>query len=656
MSGTARQIFDELLGLIQADRIDAAERLCRASLAADPDEVNLLGMLGALLLKKGELEEAEQYLLRTIDLEPSFAKPYEDLGAVYLTRNQPGKAVTFLEKAVSLNRNEPSALQGLLVALQRSGRREEAARLRQRLVASSPQARMLVEADELRKRGETDKAEHICQDILERQPENTAALRLLAVIATEKGNFVVAEGFLRRICKVSPGHVGAMLDLGRFLGDRGRYPEAIEIVQGASRAAGQDPDVDLLLGDMLAIVGRSHEALQAYENCLKSRPDNPSALLGRGHMLRITGRSEDAEESYLRCTQISPDTGDAWWNLTSLHHYSASDEDVSTMRAALDSDDLSAESRVAFHFALARVHEKRRNFEAAWREYSLGNADKRALIKYDPVETELQAHKIKETFNAGIFDQQPAATPTDRTPIFIVGMPRAGSTLVEQILASHSEVEGTGELPYVIMISNALSTRGTTGAAYPEVVGEFDAAQLTGLGRSYLHHAATHCPGDKPYFTDKMPANFSHVGFIHLILPHAKIIDARRDPMATCVANYRQLFAQGKNQSYDLTELGEYYLQYADTMSHWDEVLPGRVLRVQYEDVVADLEAQVRRILDHCGLPFEDACVEFHRSARPVNTASSEQVRQPIYQSAVEFWKHYEPYLDELREVLSPIL
>lgn len=251
--------------------------------------------------------------------------------------------------------------------------------------------------------------------------------------------------------------------------------------------------------------------------------------------------------------------------------------------------------------------------------------------------------------NAGVED-------FDVTPILVVGLPRSGSTLIEQILASHSQVEGAGELPYIVMLSKALGGGRTDRLRYPELVAELDAPELTALGRTYLRHTASHRSQEAPYFTDKLPANFSHVGFIRLILAHAKIIDVRRNPMATCVANYRQLYAQGKNQSYDLAELGEYYLQYVEDMDHWDTVIPGAVLHVQYEDVVADLEGQVRRMLEFCELPFEQACIDYHESARPVNTASAEQVREPIFTSAVDFWRNYEPYLDELGDILAPLL
>ena len=656
MTDDVRRKLDTAVSLVRAGRVDDAERVCRQAMADDGDDINLLGMLGAVLLKKGEWDEAERTLLRTIELEPGFAKPYEDLGALYLARNQPDKAVDFFQQAVTLDPRQLSARQGLAVALHRTGRQDDATALQNRLAGSSPLVRKLAEADEFRKREAFDDAERCCSEVLAQEPQNIAALRLLAIIATDREQFVAAENCLRRILKVAPQHVGALLDFARFLGERGRYTEAIEALEDAARLTGDNPDVHLLHGDMLAIVGRSSAALRCYEDCLSLRPDDPQALLGSGHMLRVEGRREAAEASYRRCTELCPELGGAWWHLASLRGYRASDTEIALMQSELDGDALPPDAEVAFRFALARAHERREDYARAWEQYARGNTRKRGLVKYDPVETELQQRKIRDAFTPELFSGQAAATPTNRTPIFIVGMPRSGSTLIEQILASHSRVEGTGELPYIIMLSNAVNGNRADDLRYPELVATLTQAELTGLGRSYLHHAGPHCPAGTPFFTDKMPANFSHVGLIRLILPHAKIIDARRTPMATCVANYRQLFAQGKNQSYDLTELGEYYLRYVEMMDHWDAVIPGAVLRVQYEQVVADLEGQVRRILEFCGLSFEASCVAFHQSDRPVNTASSEQVREPLYRTAVDFWKHYEPYLDELRDVLAPIL
>ncbi|MEQ8208016.1 MAG: sulfotransferase, partial [Woeseia sp.] len=363
-----------------------------------------------------------------------------------------------------------------------------------------------------------------------------------------------------------------------------------------------------------------------------------------------------ARESYAQCTRVHPEIGTAWWYLASLHGYIASDDDCLLMQQQLEAGATDPESEVGFHFALARAYENSARFDLAWQQYALGNTAKRRLVSYDADKLRSDNQRIKQVFSRAFFAGSTARTPTDTTPIFILGMPRSGSTLLEQILSSHSQVEGCGELPTIMTLTSSLPAKRPGGLNYAELVEQLNADELTGLGRSYLHSTAVRCSDGCQYFTDKMPANFPHVGFILSILPHAKIIDARRNPLATCVANYRQLFAQGKNQSYDLGELGDYYLQYVEMMAHWDDVLPGKVLRVQYEDVVADLDGQVRRLLDFCDLPYESSCIEFHKSRRAVNTASAEQVREPLYASGLDFWKHYEPYLDELRARLAPVL
>lgn len=656
MTDSIRQKLETIAGLVKDDRPGDAETMCRQELAKQPDDVNLLGFLGALLIRKGDWDDAEKQLSRAIELEPGFAKPHEDLGVLHLARDDTDAAIACFEKALALNPSQVSTMRGFAAALQRAGREEEAEALRINMIRASSTSTLLAEADALVKQGGTAEAERLCDVVLSREPDNIDALRILAIAATEDERFVIAEGFLRRIAKLAPGSASALRDLGKFLGDRGRYPEAIEQLQPAAALSPQDPDIQLYLGNMFGIVGQNEDALRAYDKCLENRKDDPAALIGRGHMLRIAGRQEEANACYTRCAEVSPDIGSTWWYLASLHRYVASDDEVAAMQSQLATGTLPAESEVAFHFALARAFEKREQFDVAWEHYSQGNAKKRPLVKYDPVKSEMNLGKIRKTFTAEMLSAKVAKTPADVTPIFILGMPRSGSTLIEQILSSHSQVAGNGELPYITMMTAGMIKNTPGSVHYTEIMDQLGVDELTGLGRSYLHYAATHSAKERPYFTDKMPANYPHVGYIHQTLPHAKIIDARRDPMASCVANYRQLFAQGKNQTYDLTELGEYYLQYLDMMAHWDEVLPGFVLHVQYEDVVANLDSEVRRILDFCGLPFEEACIEFHKSDRPVNTASSEQVREPIYTSAVEFWKNYEPYLDELREVLAPVL
>ena len=647
-----RRALGEIVELIQEDRLQQAETLCRQHIATSPREVNFVAILGATLLKRGDLDGAEQALEQAIALEPGFAKPHEDLGLLHLARDEPSKAAASFTTALKLDESLKAAADGLAICRQR----QQAANTG--ISASGPGMPgddTVAAAGRHWEAGDSRQAEMLCQQALLEHPDNTGALRLLAIIASEEERWLVAEGYLRRIWALGPDDIGAGLDLARFLGDRGRFPEAIAILEdvcGGDRA-GFEPM--LLLADMCAIVGDVRRALDAYERCLQTNQDDARAIVGRGHMLRIAGRLDEARASYRECLQKRPATGDAWWGLCSLQNHAVTDDEVATMRQQLEQEQLTDDAAIAIRFALARAGEQRKDYPGAWQDYCLGNRLKRESVRYDPVENEIEQRRIREVFQRELVADPGRSSTLDDAPIFIVGMPRSGSTLIEQVIASHKGVEGAGELPYVIMLAHALRATQDKQQIYPEAVRNLDRDAMDGLGRSYLHHAGSTLAG-KLRFTDKMPANFAHVGLIRMMLPRAKIIDARRHPMATCVANFRQLFARGKNHSYDLTEMGEYYLQYVDMMRHWDEVLPGVVLRVDYEAVIADLETEIRRILAFCELPWDDACLRFFENERPVGTASADQVRMPIYSSAVDQWRNYEPWLGELKEILQPVL
>ncbi|MGH8222027.1 MAG: sulfotransferase [Woeseiaceae bacterium] len=651
----ARDVIDRLVALAGEGRTDLAERECRSRLSEHPGDVNLKALLGAILLKNGAIGEAEPLLLEVIRQEPGFAKPHEDLGMLYLSRGDAERAAGCFEKALAIDASLDAALYGLATALERCGRYDEAAAARQRYVAGSPAARVLAEAARHFEEGRPDQAEKLCGEILSREPRDLNALRLLARIAADDGRSVIADGLYRRILKLAPDFHLAHADYAQFLAECSRFHEAAGMFERARTLQPRQAELERRLADVLAIVGRTKDALAAWQRSLAIEPRHPRALVGRGHMLRILGRRDEAVASYAECAELEPAYGEAWWSLASMRGFRFDEGQLQTMEAQCMEADTDPPSRVALLFAIARAFESNGDYANAWEYYRRGNTDKRGQVRYDPVETEAQVDARIKVFDREVL-ARPQRAKDDSTPICIVGMPRSGSTLIEQILASHSRVEGCGELPYMVMLSTALGEQDPDGLRYPEILRELPPERCEALGREYLRHAASHRRKETPYFTDKMPANFLHVGFIHLVLPDAVIIDARRDPLDTCVGNYRQLFAQGKNQSYDLQELGEYYLQYLRLMEHWDAVLPGRVLRVQYEDVVGDLDAQVRCILDHCGLPFEEACLDFHRSPRAVNTASAEQVREPVYTDAVGYWKHYEEHLDELKEILAPVL
>lgn len=648
--------MESVFRLIDGGQLEQAEQFCRETVEKEPENINMLGMLGAILLKQSKISDAEIFLRKTIELAPTFAKPHEDLGMLYLSQNQAERASELFEKSVQLDPAQASAYFGLANALLKMGKTSDAEAAHRKYLELSPVAKALADASRQISDDQPKRAEEICEEALRQNPDNVEILRMLARIATDDERQVIAEGLLRKIVKLSPDRPGPFVDLGRFLRDSARAPEAVEMFAKAVDLEFSNVENHLMLADLLALLGRNTDALESYEQCLALRPAEPSAILGRGHLLRVFGRRDEAITSYKKCSALRPNAGNPYWSLASLGDYRFTDEEAADMQRKVDAGDLQAESEIEFRFALARVYEGRENFEKAWQQYERSNEMKRALVSYDPVENETKHDHLINVFTGELLDRKTESEMAVPTPIFILGIPRSGSTLVEQILASHSMVEGAGELPHIAMISDALGKRRSDGLNYPKVLAKIDEEQLASIGKSYLFQSSPHRLEDLPFFTDKMPANFSHAGFIHLILPHAKIIDARRDPIDTCIGNYRHLFAMGKNYSYDLQELGEYYLQYVRVMNHWNDVLPGRILRVQYEDVVDDLEKQVRRILDYCELPWEDACLNFFESNRAVSTASSEQVRRPIYKDAVGYWKNYEDHLSELLEILAPVL
>ncbi len=653
---TTRQVFDDIFRLINSGQLEQAEHECRSMLVSHPQDVNIIGLHGAVLLKLGRTDEARISLQKAITLEPEFAKPHDDLGRLFLILKEHSQAVRHFSQAIRLDDSQASAYSGLASALAELGRPEEAEAAHQRFIELSPIAGTLLKADELLHAGDLAGAERICNVLLKREPRNTQVLHMLARIANVDERYVVAEQLLRRIIAMSPNEQRPHTDLGHFLVEQSRFPEAIEMFETATVLNKSNADNYRLLGDALAVVGRSTDALAAYRQALQLNPEELHSLAGEGHMLRITGNSDDAIACYEKCTLVQPGFGDAWWSLASLKDYRLSDEQLHLIHSQIAADDVSTNSEIAMRFALARAAEERGEYEAAWQDYYLGNSLKRESICHDPEQTERMHEAIIKQFSGNFLDLETPAVTAKHTPVFVLGMPRSGSTLIEQILASHSMVEGGGELPYITMLSTMLGRQLPDGPSYPEAVSNMTQEQLEALGKAYIYYSGVQCPLSLPYFTDKMPANFSHIGLIHMMLPHSKIIDVRRHPLGTCLANFRQLYARGKNQTYDLVELAEYYLDYRRMMDHWQEVLPGRVLQVNYEDVVADLDGQVRRLIDYCELPWEDACLDFHNNTRPVNTASTEQVRQPIYTDAIDFWKHYELQLEPTREILEPVL
>jgi len=647
--------FDESIALIESGDLAAAERRIRSRLADYPRDVNLQALLGALLIKRNRLDEAAVLLRQVIAEAPSFAKPHEDLGHLLVQQGHADDAVPLLERATHLDPTLESAWFTLGKALAMQGRGADADQAFERCFALSPERRLMALAAEHHKEGRLKEAEQLYRRILRQRPRNVDAMRLLASIALKAGRADEAEQLLERAISVAPDFVAALLDLGLLRKEQDRFAEALECFDRAIALEPNDPKAHFQRGATLAPAALTHDAIEAYQKCLELRPTHVGALLGLGHLLKAVGRYEEAVASYDACIRQRPDQGETYWSLANLKTYRFSEEVVAEMERRARAGGLTVQSEVNFLFALGKAYEDRREFDHAWIYYREGNSKQRASVSYDPVQTESMNDRLVRVFDRDFLQSRRATGLADPAPIFILGLPRSGSTLLEQILASHSQVEGTSELPYLSRVAGWLNRNRADGINYPEAVRELRGENFLSLGKDYLQLAHMHRRSGAPRFIDKMPNNFPHVGLLALILPEAKIIDARRHPLDACLSCFRQLFAKGQNFTYDLTEIGEYYLQYQRLMDHWADVLPGRVLTVQYEEVVADFPNQVRRLLEFCGLPWEDACLRFYESDRPVRTPSSEQVRQPIYDRSVGQWRHYAQHLDELLAVIEPI-
>lgn len=655
---TPRAAFNESVALINSGRIGAAAAVCRDALERDSDDVNMTALLGAILLKSREFDEAERLLRRAIELAPTFAKPHEDLGCLLVERGRPEEAVETLKTATRLDPKAEIAFFTLGRALSMTGRGGEADAAFEASFKLNPERRKLALAAERHKAGRNDEAARLYRELLQQSPNNVDAMRLLAGILAGKSSTVEeAEALLRKATTLAPDYALAFLDLGGMLHDQHRYAEAMECLQRAGRLQPQAAKPLYMLAATLAQAGRTSEALNAYRETLKRQPRHAGARLGLGHTLKTVGRLQEAIDAYRECIRIRPEKGEVYWSLANLKTYRFTDADLREMQSHLErADELTEKSAVHFLFALAKAHEDHGDFDAAWSCYARGNAKQRMLEHYDPVQTEVANDNILEVFDRSFLQRNAGQGHPEASPIFVLGLPRSGSTLIEQILASHSMVEGTSELPYLGRVATSLNRNRADGLNYPQAARELKGAHFKLLGQYYLRQAKPHRRMGRPRFVDKMPNNFPSIGFLHLILPNAKIIDARRHPLDCTLSCYRQLFAKGQTFVYDLADIGEYFLEYQRMMDHWHEALPGRVLTVQYEELVTDFDRQVRRLLDYCGLPWEDACANFHETERPIRTASSEQVRQPIYTSSINFWRNYEAHLGELIEILQPVL
>ncbi len=585
---------------------------------------------------------------------PNYSLLFQERGHCLAALGDPSRAIASFECAVALNPALAPSWGMLERLLSAAGEPQRASVAAQRLAKLQELPPAIVEAGGRFCDGELAAAENLLTSHVAREGRHVEALRLLGRIAQRRGATDRAEELFREVVDAAPGYADARLDYVRILIERQKYPAALEQVEHRLRTAPTDPEARFFRATILAGLGRHEEAIPIFSELLSQTPQRNHLRIVLGHSLKALGRAEEAVRAYKDATGGEADIGDAYWSLANLKTYRFSDEEVARMRGLEALSRPGVPDRAHLCFALGKALEDRGDYGGSWAFYQRGNSLVRAKSGYRPEAIDGATGRLLEVCSEEFFAARSGAGAAARDPIFIVGLPRSGSTLLEQILASHPDVDGTQELHDIPRIISEFQGQGSDGggARYPDLLPGLDPLLFERLGRRYLDETRVYRRG-RPRFIDKMPNNFRHFGLIHLMLPNATIIDIRREPMACCVSNLKQLYARGQEFCYGIEEIARYYRTYLELMRHWDRVLPGRVLRVSYEDLVEDLGASVRRILGYCGLKYDPACLAFHRSRRAVNTPSSEQVRQPLFREGISHWRHYDPWLDPLRKTLG---
>ena len=634
-----------------------AEEVCRDYLHKNPGCTDHIRLLSHALMKQKRHKEAEEQLRFALSLNDEFPQLHEDLGSVLAFQRRFDEAIVSLEKAIQLEPKLPLAHKKLGHALTQVGRGEDADKFFQEYIDNDADRVAIVEGVEHMDAERLDEAADIFRTVLKRSPNSVNAMRYLAVTYWRGDRKLDdAEALLRRATQLAPDYVGAWLILGALLTERNKYMDTIAAYQAATELEPKNPEAWGGLGNAYSAAMYPDKAVEAFARATELSPQMAEPQAGYAHALKTVGDQVGALKAFRAAIAARPGFGQAYWSMANLKIFKFEEREVEEMLRQLERDDLLEAAAIPIHFALGKAFEDKKEFDNAWHHYHTGNQIQRMTVSHDPLDLEYRFKAVREVFDQEFVDERSGNGHDRPDPIFIVGLPRSGSTLVEQILASHSQVEGTAELPVLGRLAQSIGRYRTDAVRYPESVVDLRKKDWRGYGIQYMEESQRYRETERPFFTDKLPNNFPFVGLIHLILPNAKIINARRHPFDSCLGGYKQLFGQGQNFTYDMLDLAHYYQQYDATIKHWHSVLPGKVLDVHYEETVTDLETQVRRILDHCGLEFEESCVRFHETKRAVNTASSEQVRQPIYTGAMGKWRRYEEHLGLWQEQLGYII
>jgi tetratricopeptide (TPR) repeat protein len=659
-SPTAGPATDLSSVMQQAKALLAQSRPAEALLVTGPLAARHPGNRDVLYLHavaqrlSNRIPAALESLLQLEAMHPQYPRLHQERGNCYVTVGEVRPAILAFERAVKLNPSLPASWNMLETLYAKAGKPEASARAAGMLRQLNQLPGEIVTAFSMYADGEAEEAEKLIRHYIQLRGHHVEALRLLAKIALDLEIADDASTLLEYVLKAAPEHHVARHEYALVLTRQYRHAEAMEHARCLLAAQPDHPAYRLLHATLLSTLGEFEAAIGEFRELIALNPGDADLHLALGNALQIHGDREGAIGSYRHAIELRPRLGDPYWSLANLKTYQFDADELARMRSVESAPGLPVRDRIHFCFALGKALEDQGEYAGAFQSYARGNALKRSSLRYRPEAIERMAGLQSAVCTKAFFEARHEWGCPQADPIFIVGLPRSGSTLVEQILASHSKVDGTMELANVLRLVGQLQDRTDTDAPprYPGILAELSAQDFRGFGEGYIADTQVYRHG-KPHFIDKMPNNFRHIGLIHLMLPNARIIDVRREPMACCFGIYKQLFASGQQFAYSFEDLARYYRSYVDLMRHWDNVLPGRVLRVQYERLVDDLAGEVRRLLAHCELEMEPECLEFHKNARPVHTVSAQQVRQPINREGLEQWRNYEPWLAPLRELLG---
>jgi tetratricopeptide (TPR) repeat protein len=643
--------------LLQGGQYAPALQAAEALLIEVPENRDVIYMIAVAQRYLQRIPDALATLVRLERLHPNYSRLYQERGHCYVGLRQAEPAIEAFLRGVNINPALPASWKALQGLYRMTGQSANADLATAHVETLAKLPTEVITASAMFADGEVFPAERMIRDFLLKHGDHIEAMRLLAKIGMKLDVYDDAELLLEGVLQLAPDYRAARHDYALVLLHRHKHALGLKELERLLEVEPGNRTFKLSYASALVGLGQYAEAVELYRTLLAEIPQAPDVHLFMAHALKTLGKQQEAIDSYRTAIGLRPGYGDAYWSLANLKTYKFPEADIVEMRAKEQAPRIALEDHYHLCFALGKALEDRAEYAESFRYYERGNALKKAesRFKIEPIErnTRLQTEVCTSDFFAA---RGGYGCPSDE-PIFILGLPRAGSTLLEQILASHSQVEGTQELPDVPRLVAELQGRDPdpVNPRYPGVLADLDSEALRRFGERYMTDTRTYRT-DKPRFIDKMPNNFRHVGLIHLILPNARIIDARREPMACCFSNFKQLFAAGQEFTYSLEDIARYYRTYVEIMHHWDAVLPGKVLRIQHEDVVEDLEGNVRKLLDFCDLEFEPACLEFWKNERSVRTASSEQVRRPIFKEGLDQWRNFEPWLGPLKEALGDLV